>query len=86
MVPVGVNVAVINAGRMSQDNADAPRICDSAILDYPVLPHSRPDSACLQVQDRRRPVCSRMHEMKAIDSNVLQTGDFSATSCAVCFS
>jgi hypothetical protein len=71
MVSKGINVPVVNARRVSQDYANAAGIGDSAVFDDPAFAHPRADSAHLQGQTRWRPVRCGMHEMKAVNSNVL---------------
>ncbi len=76
VVPIGVDVAVADAGRLAQNDPDAAGVGDGAVLDDPVLSHPRADGARLQLQTGRRPVRRRVQEMEAIDGDVFQTGDF----------
>ena len=75
VVSEGVDVTIVHARRMSQDNTDAASIDEGAILDNPVLSHARADGARLKLQHRGRPVRRRVHEMKAVDGDIFQTGD-----------
>jgi len=76
VVPISVYIAVINARRMSQNDANTTGVGDCAILDDPVLPHPRTNGAHLQFQTRWRPVRGCVHKVKAIDGDVFKAGNF----------